>query len=115
MPIPEKTVRALDAALDKWVDGRGYLVPEDPSDAARRIGTTSALLSRYCREVKGMDFKTIRRNLRIEDAKGLLLAHPEYTSSFVGRQVGIRDRSNFLNQFRAVTGMTPEEWRQRNS
>lgn len=113
--IPEDTLKRLDAAVRKWIDTKAFLLPDPtPSDSAKRIGTTSALLHKYCLEVLGEDFRSLRSRLRIEEAKRLLLEHPELPLSTVGRQVGIEDRSNFLKQFKAVTGENPADWRKKS-
>ncbi len=107
---PERT-KDLDAAVEKWIEGKGYRMP-DPTvaQAAQRIGTTSKELYRYCR-AQGMDFRTWRAMLRVEDAKEQLLAEPWTSANTIGRRVGFSDRSNFTRQFKALTGQTPDVWR----
>ena len=110
--IPEDTLKRLDAAVQRWIDTKAFLFPDPtPSESAKRIGTTSAMLHKYFIEVMGEDFRTFRSRLRIEEAKKLLLEKPQLPLSTVGRQVGIEDRSNFQRQFQAVTGEIPSEWR----
>ncbi len=112
--IPEDTLKRLDAAVRRWIDTKAFLLPDPtPSDSAKRIGTTSALLHRYCLEVLGEDFRTIRSRLRIREAQRLLVEQPQLPLSTVGRQVGIEDRSNFLKQFKTVTGENPADWRKK--
>lgn len=103
--------RSLEQKLQRWVDGKGYRMPDqNVRDAARRIGTDSVTLCRYFWE-EGIDFRTWRAQLRIEDAKAELLLEPHTPASTIARRVGISDRSNFLRQFSQHCGMTPEQWR----
>ena len=49
----------------------------------------------------------------LEEAKRMLLDHPEMPACQVGRALGITDKSNFRHQFKSVTGLTPTEWRKK--
>ena len=49
--------------------------------------------------------------LRIEKAKELLTAHPEWSNEAVARECGFTDRSYFQRKFKELTGRTPAEWR----
>ena len=111
VPLDEATRAAVERKVQKWVAGKGYRLPERSiRDVARRIGTDSVTLYRYFRE-QGLDFRTWRTRLRIEDAKAELLREPTTPASTIARRVGINDRSNFLRQFSQHCGMTPEQWR----
>ena len=60
---------------------------------------------------KGMDFKTWRTELRVEEAKRLLLENKELSINVIGEISGFSDRSNFHRQFVRLVGCTPREWR----
>ena len=60
----------------------------------------------------GLDFRTWRTRLRLEDAKRMLLEHPEMEPADIARRVGFSNRSNFARQFLAYTGRTPVAWRE---
>lgn len=109
---PSVSVSAVEAAVEKWVASRAYLLPEgDPSAVAKRMGISSVQLYRYCLEEKGEDFRTWRTRLRIEEAKKQLVSEPKVPVSVIARRVGINDRSNFSRLFRDHTGMLPSEYR----
>lgn len=110
--LSDKEIRQLDKLTQVWVSGRGYRMPDrSVEDAARRIGTSSVLLHRYCLQRLGKDFRSWRTELRMEDAKQMLLEDSTTTASNVGRRVGVSDRSNFFRQFTAYTGCSPDQWR----
>ena len=75
------------------------------------MGVTPLQLHRYCLRELGMDFRTWRTSLRIEEAKRLLLAEPKTRISVIARRVGIIDRSNFSRLFKEHTGYLPSDWR----
>lgn len=112
-PLDDATRAATEKKVQRWVAGKGYRLPENSlRDVARRMGTDSVTLHRYFQE-QGVDFRTWRTGLRIEDAKTELLREPRTPASTIARRVGINDRSNFLRQFLAHCGMTPGQWRER--
>lgn len=111
IPILPQTVRRLDKLVSKWVEGKGYRMPDRTiEDAARRIGTDSATLYRYF-QTRGEDFRTFRSRLRLEDAMVMLLENRETSASVIGQRVGFNDRANFTHQFKSHTGLTPDAWR----
>ena len=114
-PLSAEETRQMQIRLDRWVEGKGYRMADSTiEDCARRMGCHSVLLHRYCIHQLGMDFRTLRTHLRMEDAKVLLLQEPDTSASHIGRMVGIKDRSNFLRQFSRCVGVTPDEWRRQN-
>ena len=102
----------LERALSGWLENKGWREPvRTVGEAAERLGTDTGRLHRYFEERVGMDFRTWRTRLRLEDAKRMLLEQPQRQAAEIARLVGFSDRSNFARQFRAYTGRTPAEWR----
>ena len=81
------------------------------SEAAEELGTDTETLHHYFQKRLGIDFRTWRTRLRLEDAMQLLLEEPESPVSMISRRCGFSDRSNFSRQFLFHTGMTPAKWR----
>ena len=109
--VQEAQARRLEALLKRWVDGKGYRLPDRSIElSAARIGTDSLTLQRYFR-ARGEDFRTWRSRLRVQDAARALLAEPDASASLIGKRMGFSDRSNFTRQFKAIMGYTPKEWR----
>ena len=102
----------LERDLSGWLENKGWREPvRTLGEAAERLGTDTGRLHRYFEERVGMDFRTWRTRLRLEDAKRMLLEQPRRQAAEIARLVGFSDRSNFARQFRAYTGRTPAEWR----
>ena len=101
----------IRSILDSWVAQKGYHLPHRSiSEAAASMGLASSTLYNYFK-ADGDDFRSWRTRLRIEEAKQLLSREPGTPVSYIGRRVGILDRSNFSRTFKEYTGYTPEEWR----
>ena len=111
VPLSDEESDKLVPLLQKWVDEKGYRIPDTTlSDVAARLGTTSLRLHRFCL-AQGMDFRSWRSYLRIQDALQEMQEHPHASASFIARRVGFSDRSNFARQFKSVMGVTPLQWK----
>ncbi len=67
----------------------------------------------FQKEVK-CSFTKYLNNLRIDKAKKLLLYSHE-KAGVIGKKVGYMDSAYFYKQFKKLEGVTPSEWRKRNS
>lgn len=105
--------KELELSLNKWVEEKKYReYDKSREETARELGTTKEMLQMYFTEKIGMDFRSWRTELRIKDAKSLLLQKKEYSINFIGETVGFSDRSNFHRQFTKSVGCSPKEWRE---
>jgi AraC-like DNA-binding protein len=107
----DERMERLERTLSGWLKDKGWRIPvRTVGEAAERLDTDTGLLHRYFKERVGMDFRTWRTRLRLEDAKRMLLEHPERQAAETARLVGFSNRSNFARQFLAYTGYTPAQW-----
>ena len=115
--LPEQALRRMDRlekSLARWVDDKGWRTPvRTVGEAAERLGTNSETLYYYFERRVGMDFRTWRTRLRLEDAMRLLREEPDTPAADIAARVGFSDRSNFSRQFLAYTGLTPLQWRKK--
>ena len=113
--LPEQALRRMDRlekSLARWVDDKGWRTPvRTVGEAAERLGTDSKTLYYYFERRVGMDFRTWRTRLRLEDAMRLLREEPDTPALDIAERVGFSNRSNFSRQFLAYTGFTPGQWR----
>ncbi|MBQ3439373.1 MAG: AraC family transcriptional regulator [Bacteroidales bacterium] len=104
----------LENALSAWVAQGGWRLPRRTlSEAAADLGTDTVTLHHYFQERTGLDFRTWRTRLRLEEAARLLVEEPETKVLDIAERVGFSNRSNFSRQFLAYTGMTPARWREK--
>ena len=108
-----RRMERLERTLSVWLEEKGWRIPvRTVGEAAERLNTDTGTLHAYFRERMGLDFRTWRIRLRLEDAKRMLMEHPEMEAAEVGRRTGFSNRSNFARQFLAYTGCTPALWRE---
>lgn len=108
----EAEFRRLERALDKWVEQKKFReYDKSREDIAKELQTTKDVLHLYFVTKMGMDFKTWRTELRVNEAKKLLLDSKELSINIIGEMSGFSDRSNFHRQFVKIVGCSPKQWR----
>ena len=114
--LPEVTdaeFRKLEKSLENWVASKCYREYDKSRDEiVRELNTTKEVLHLYFATVKRVDFKTWRTELRIEEAKRLLLENKDVSTNIIGEVSGFSDRSNFHRQFVRIVGCSPKQWRE---
>ena len=111
--INDKEAARLERALQKWVDEKNYRkYDKSREEIADELKTSKEFLHHYFLNRLGVDFKTWRTQLRIEDAKKMLLEDRKISTNLVGERCGFSDRSNFHRQFVKIVGCSPREWRE---
>lgn len=105
----------IRAAVDEWVEQKGYtrLLPTLNSLAAD-IGIPSDQLTVHIRMRTRKSVMAWRKELRIREARRLLLDFPDLPISVIGLMVGIDDKSNFKRQFEQLVGVPPRVWREKH-
>jgi len=76
-----------------------------------KIGRTT--LSNLINREEGVNFNTWINQLRIEDAKQLLIENPDYTIAVIAEMVGYTEQANFSRQFKQISGESPLLWRKK--
>ena len=81
------------------------------SDLADRLGVNSRTLSDCIRNSTGSTFANFINAYRIDYAKQLMRQQPDIKISEVFLSSGFANETTFFRIFKAVTGMTPNEWK----
>ena len=109
----ENEFARLEKSLEKWVLQKKYTeYDKSRDDVAKELKTTREFLHLYFTTKVGMDFKTWRTELRVEEAKTLLLEKTTVSTNIIGEMAGFSDRSNFHRQFVKLVGCSPRQWRE---
>lgn len=85
------------------------------SDVALRLGTNTTYISNCINSLKGCTFNQFVNTYRIAYAKQLSQQQPDMKLSSISLASGFSSEQSFFRNFKAITGMTPNEWRQKNS
>lgn len=108
----EKEFDTLERHLKTWVENKKYREYDKSRDEiADELRTSNDILQLYFSQRKGQDFRSWRTELRINDAKKILLDNKEISINIAGEMCGFSDRSNFHRQFVKLVGCSPKRWR----
>ncbi len=111
--ISEQEFRKLERSLERWVQEKRYCeYDRSREEIARELNTSKEILHLYFINVRNIDFKTWRTQLRIEEAKRLLLENKDASTNIIAEAAGFSDRSNFHRQFVKTVGCSPKQWRE---
>ena len=110
--VNEADFRRLERSLEAWVQEKRFReYDKSREEIARELNTSKEVLHQYFTLRKGVDFKTWRTELRIEEAKRLLLENKDASTNIIAEVSGFSDRSNFHRQFVKIVGCSPKHWR----
>ena len=109
---PDDELTGIEDALKIWVDQKRYCeYDQSREEIAKELNTTKENLHHYFMTRKGKDFKAWRTELRIEEAKKMLIENSDFPINIIGELAGFSDRSNFHRQFVKSVGCSPRQWR----
>ena len=107
--------KRIEKSLELWVKEKRYReYDKSREDIVKELRTSKESLHMYFTTVKKIDFRTWRTELRIEEAKRILLEDKNSSVNIIGEMAGFSDRANFYRQFVKFVGCSPREWRESN-
>ncbi|MCD8208932.1 MAG: helix-turn-helix domain-containing protein [Bacteroidales bacterium] len=111
----EKEFKKLAVNLATWVEEKRYREYEKTREQiAAELDCSKEILQLYFMTVLGKDFRNWRTELRIEDAKKMLLEDKKASPQLIAEMCGFSDRSNFHKTFVKMVGCSPKEWREKD-
>lgn len=81
------------------------------ADIAQELGASSRSISDSIKAARNCNFSDFINNYRIEYAKHLLRDNPDMKLSEIYLRSGFASEATFFRIFKAATGITPTEWR----
>ena len=81
------------------------------SDVASELATNKTYVSAILNSLSGEKFTSMITRHRIEYAQRLMREHPDMFLDDVADESGFSSRATFFRNFKALTGMTPQEWK----
>jgi len=77
---------------------------------AQLIPTNRTYLSSAINTMSGMNFRSWLAAFRVNHAKKVLMNKPDITNDMLAEECGFDNRISLYRQFKAIEGMTPNEW-----
>ena len=105
----------LETKLKQWLDTKKYLTEQFTlEDLAIAIGTNKNYLSYHINEKYGVSFSSWISDMRIDEAKRLMITNPERKLENIAYSVGFSSASYFSKVFSLHEGISPARWRKDN-
>ena len=100
------------SVVAKWIEQGGYRTSGlKMPDVANQMDVPYYLLSRWLRQ-QDLRFSEWMASLRVDEAKRVIIEHPDWTNETVAAHCGFNDRTAFQRKFKEITGMTPADFAQ---
>lgn len=110
--IPEHQLIELRNNIASWVAAGEYRRRDVPyKEILETLNTDAATMRVFMKSENGMDFRSWRNKLRLQEACQMLAGHHEMNAEQISEYIGYSDSSNFHTDFRKFTGMSASEWR----
>ena len=81
------------------------------TDVASELATNKTYVSILLNNMSGESFTSMITRYRVQYAQKLLREHPDMILDEVAEESGFSSRTTFFRNFKALTGMTPQEWK----
>ena len=81
------------------------------NEVALQLHTNRTYLSQYLNMELNMPFGTWLSQLRLNEAKQMLIDEPSLSITEAAQTCGFSSVSNFSHLFSVLEGMTPQQWR----
>lgn len=81
------------------------------ADVAEILGTNVTYISACINTQRGMSFPEFIAGYRVRFAQNLMHAKPQMRLSYIAEESGFSSEQSFFRTFKAMTGMTPQEWK----
>lgn len=108
--ISESSLHRVELAVAAWIDKRGHLQTGlNLPNAAEEIGVPRYLLSAWLKQ-RGLHYSDWLTALRIDEAKQVMRAHPDWSNESIAQHCGFSDRTYFQRKFKDLTGLTPNDY-----
>jgi len=108
--LSPEVMNEVEQAVEAWKARGGYcqtglLQPL----AAQDIGITRYRLTAWLHQ-RGLKYTEWIAQLRFEEAKRIIAAHPDWSNDAVAQHCGFTDRTVFQRTFKIIEGITPQKY-----
>ena len=106
----------VESAINRWISNKGHLKNGITiQNVADELKLPRYQLNSWLKNTRQESFSAWLASLRIEEAKRLMTAHPDWSNDVIAEQCGFSSRSYFQTVFHKLTGMTPAKFLEESS
>lgn len=112
-PMHSADYERVGAAAQIWIEkGKHLRAGVTVQEAANEMKVPRYQLTAWIKTTGQEMFGSWLSNLRIEEAKQLMIQHPEWSNDVIAERCGFTSRSYFQTVFKKQTGVTPANYLQ---
>lgn len=111
--LTEQQRKQIRTSIERWRKAQGYSQPDvNSTNLAAKLRVPKRQLILYLSVYEGKTFRVWLSELRIEEAKRMLIEDENYKLETIAYACGFSHRNYLQNRFKAITGFTPREWQE---
>lgn len=111
--LTEQQRKQIRTSIERWRKAQGYSQPDvNSTNLAAKLRIPKRQLILYLSVYEGKTFRVWLSELRIEEAKRMLIEDENYKLETIAYACGFSHRNYLQNRFKAITGFTPCEWQE---
>lgn len=111
--LTELQCKQIRTAIERWRKAQGYSQSDvNSTNLAAKLRVSKRQLVLYLSVYEGKTFRVWLSELRIEEAKRMLIEDENYKLETIAYSCGFSHRNYLQNRFKAITGFTPREWQE---
>lgn len=112
--LTEQQRKQIRTSIERWRKAQGYSQPDvNSTNLAAKLRVPKRQLILYLSVYEGKTFRVWLSELRIEEAKRMLIEDENYKLETIAYACGFSHRNYLQNRFKAITGFTPREWQEK--
>lgn len=85
------------------------------TDLASELATNKTYISALLNNISGKSFSDMVNGYRVRYAQKLMLEHPDMLLDDVATESGFSSYTSFYRNFKAITGLTPQDWKKKGA
>lgn len=106
--------REVAVKIGGWIEAKGFLAGGTTLDSmSRELGLPCSEVSAFHRSQSGRSFRRWITELRMEEAREMIMADPDISLHEVARRVGMPRYRRFVSAFSDICGESPRDFRER--
>lgn len=111
--LTEQQCKQIRTSIERWRKAQGYSQPDvNSTNLAAKLRVPKRQLILYLSVYEGKTFRVWLSELRIEEAKRMLIEDENYKLETIAYACGFSHRNYLQNRLKAITGFTPREWQE---